>query len=150
MDFYKYGGPGIKYDGGRLPPRIKDIIVHYFFLLGLNPNEHAKHIPEDYEDRDLDNLSFIPPPTDFIMPSWATPKVPGDTQSSDDSEDEEDDERPSDISSTSARIPASPPTPPGYPSPTQPASPTTPPASQPRRPSQTASQRWTKFPNLRT
>ena len=39
LDFKRYGGPGIKYAGnGKLPPMIKDILVHYFNLLGLNPN----------------------------------------------------------------------------------------------------------------
>ena len=62
MDFYKYGGPGSKYDGnGKLPPMIKDVLVHYFYLLGLNPNEHARKIPDDYKDRCLDDLTFIPP-----------------------------------------------------------------------------------------
>ena len=51
---------------------IKDIILHYFYLLGINPND-AQNIPEDYEDRPVDNLSFIPPPPDFVIPAWATP-----------------------------------------------------------------------------
>ena len=62
LDFYKYGGPGTSYSGGRLPPRIKDIIVHYFYLLGINPNYHARTVPEGYEERDLDNLAFFLPP----------------------------------------------------------------------------------------
>ena len=49
LDFWKYGGPGTSYSGGRLPPRIKDLIVHYFYLLGINPNYHARTIPEDIE-----------------------------------------------------------------------------------------------------
>ena len=73
LDFYKYGGPGTSYSGGRLPPRIKDIIVHYFYLLGINPNYHARNIPDGYEERDLDNLPFIPPPLDFTIPGWADP-----------------------------------------------------------------------------
>ena len=76
--FWKYGGPGTSYSGGRLPPRIKDLIVHYFYLLGLNPNHHARNVPEDYEERDLDKLSFIPPPPDFVIPVWADPKDPDD------------------------------------------------------------------------
>ena len=74
----KYGGPGTSYSGGRLPPRIKDLIVHYFYLLGLNPNHHACNVPEDYEERDLDKLAFIPPPPDFVIPVWADPKDPDD------------------------------------------------------------------------
>ena len=59
MDFYKYGGPGKKYEGnGRLPPMIKDVIVHYFYLLGLNPNKHARDIPDDYQDRWLDDFEL--------------------------------------------------------------------------------------------
>ena len=74
MDFYKYGGPGKKYDGrGKLPPMVRDMIIHYFYLLGLNPNDHAK----DYEDRGLDDLPFIPPPPHFVVPDWATPYQPG-------------------------------------------------------------------------
>ena len=56
LDFKKYGGHGTSFSGGRLPPRIKDLIVHYFYLLGINPNYHARTIPEDYEEMDLDNL----------------------------------------------------------------------------------------------
>ena len=84
MDFYKYGGPGKKYEGnGRLPPMIKDVIVHYFYLLGLNPNEHARDIPDDYQDRWLDDLPFIPPPAHFSLPDWATPAQPGDDDDDD-------------------------------------------------------------------
>ena len=81
LDFALYGGPGTGYSGGRLPPRIKDLIVHYFYLLGLNPNEHARTIPENYEERDLEKLSFIPPPPDFVVPRWATPKDPNEEDS---------------------------------------------------------------------
>lgn len=74
LDFYKYGGPGIKYGGqGKLPPMLKDIITHYFFLLGENPNLLAEEIPSNYEERCLDDLTFIPPPDDFVFPDWATP-----------------------------------------------------------------------------
>ena len=76
LDFYKYGGPGTSYSGGRLPPRIKDIIVHYFYLLGINPNYHARTVPEGYEERDLDNLAFILPPPDFANTAWTDPKDP--------------------------------------------------------------------------
>ena len=78
MDFYKYGGPGIKYEGqNKLPPMIKDVLVHYFYLLGLNPND-GEEVPDDYQDRDLDHLTFIPPPADFVIPDWATPHNPDD------------------------------------------------------------------------
>ena len=71
MDFYSYGGPGIKYSGiGKLPPMIKDIIVHYFHLLGMNPNEGID-IPDGYQPKNLDNLSCIPPPDDFVYPGWS-------------------------------------------------------------------------------
>ena len=48
------------------------IILHYFHLLEVNPND-ALNILEDYEDRPVDNLSFIPPPPDFVIPAWANP-----------------------------------------------------------------------------
>ena len=77
LDFFNYGGPGIKYGGqGKLPPMLKDIITHYFYLLGENPNEFAKEIPDDFEPRQLDDLSFIPPPPGFVIPDWATPFQP--------------------------------------------------------------------------
>ena len=41
---------------------LKDIITHYFFLLGENPNLLAEEIPSNYEERCLDDLTFIPPP----------------------------------------------------------------------------------------
>ena len=47
LDFKKYGGPSTSFRGGRLPPRMKDLIVHYYYLLGLNPNYHARTIPEE-------------------------------------------------------------------------------------------------------
>ena len=79
LDFSLYGGPGIKYAGqGKLPPMIKDLVVHYFYLLGLNPNDGLE-IPEDYEDRNLEELAFIPPPPEFTIPSWATPFEPEDS-----------------------------------------------------------------------
>ena len=66
MDFYKYGGPGIKYEGqNKLPSMIKDVLVHYFYLLGLNNN--GEDIPDDYQDMDLDHFTFIPP-ADFVIP----------------------------------------------------------------------------------
>ena len=75
LEFHKYGGPGTSYEGtGKLPPRIKDLICHYFYLLGVNPNEHAEKIPDDYEPRDLEKLPFIPPPADFVAPDWAGPE----------------------------------------------------------------------------
>ena len=78
MDFYKYGGPGIKYEGqNKLPPMIKDVLVHYFYLLGLNPND-GEEVPDDYQDRDLDHFTFIPPPAEFVIPDWATPHNPDD------------------------------------------------------------------------
>ena len=67
LDFCKYGGPGTSYSGGRLTPRNNDLIVHYFYLLGIIPYYHARTIPEDYEERDLDNLAFIPP----LHGSWS-------------------------------------------------------------------------------
>ena len=77
MDFYKYGGPGIKYEGqNKLPSMIKDVLVHYFYLLGLNPND-GEEIPDDYQDMDLDHFTFIPP-ADFVIPDWATPHNPDD------------------------------------------------------------------------
>ena len=73
LDFKKYEGPGIKYAGqGKLPPMVKDVIVHYFYLLGLNPND-GEMIPEDYVDRNLEDFHFIPPPSSFVIPDWATP-----------------------------------------------------------------------------
>ena len=73
LDFKKYGGPGIKHAGqGILPPMVKDVIVHYFYLLGLNPND-GEMIPEDYVDRNLEDFPFIPPPSSFVIPDWATP-----------------------------------------------------------------------------
>ena len=79
LDFYKYGGPGKKYEGnGKLPAMIKDVLIHYMYLLGVNPNEHAVDIPSNYENRWLDDLGFIPPPAHFILPDWATPCQPGD------------------------------------------------------------------------
>ena len=84
LEFSKYGGPGRSYEGkGKLPPRLKDIIVHYFWLLGLNPNEYCKEVPEDYVPRDLDNLDFLPPPESFEMPAWATPPEYEDEESED-------------------------------------------------------------------
>ena len=52
---------------------LKDIITHYFFLLGEKPNLLAEEIPSNYEERCLDDLTFIPPPDDFVFPDWATP-----------------------------------------------------------------------------
>ena len=57
---------------------IKDVLIHYMYLLGVNPNEHAVDIPSNYENRWLDDLGFIPPPAHFILPDWATPCQPGD------------------------------------------------------------------------
>ena len=56
---------------------VRDMIIHYFYLLGLNPNDHAK----DYEDRGLDDLPFIPPPPHFVVADWATPYQPGEDDS---------------------------------------------------------------------
>ena len=55
---------------------IKDVLVHYFYLLGLNPND-GEEIPDDYQDMDLDHFTFIPP-ADFVIPDWATPHNPDD------------------------------------------------------------------------
>ena len=44
LDFKKYGGPGTSYSGGRLPPRIEDLIVHYFYLLGINYKKLDVHL----------------------------------------------------------------------------------------------------------
>ena len=65
---------------------IKDVLVHYYYLLGLNPNEYATHIPSDFEVRWLDDLPFIPPPADFVIPAWATPHQPGDSSMEDTSQ----------------------------------------------------------------
>ena len=120
LDFYLYGGPGTAYGGsGKLPPRVRDIIVHYFYLLGLNPNIHAKKVPADYKERDLE-FSFIPPPPDFQLPVWADPKVPGDSED----EDEEGSSYFSARPCTSLRQ-LGPPTP-GHASPPPPATPPSP------------------------
>ena len=64
LDFSLYGGAGIKYAGqGKLPPMIKDLVVHYFYLLGLNPNDGLE-IPEDYEDRNLEGTRIF---SDLLM-----------------------------------------------------------------------------------
>ena len=54
------------------------MLVHYLYILGVNPNEHSIEIPSNYEDRWLDNLDFIPPTAHFILTDWATPCQPGD------------------------------------------------------------------------
>ena len=70
LHFKKYGGPSpsISYNWGRLPPRIKDLIVHYLCLFRMIPNYHTHTIPEDYEERDLYNLVFMPSPPWFVVP----------------------------------------------------------------------------------
>ena len=47
--------------------------MHYFYLLGLNPDD-GEEVPDDY----LDHFTFIPPPADLVIPDWATPHNPGD------------------------------------------------------------------------
>ena len=84
LEFSKYGGPGEGYEGkGKLPPRRKDIIIYYLWLLGLDPNEYCKEVPEDYVPKNLDSLSFIPRPESFKMPAWATPPESSDEESED-------------------------------------------------------------------
>ena len=74
LDFKSYGGPGGGYKGpGKLPPKLKDLIIWYFWLLGADPN-HGIEIPEGYVEKNFDNLRHVfPPPCDFILPNWATP-----------------------------------------------------------------------------
>ena len=72
MEFHKYGGPGTSYEGsGKLTPRVRDVICHYFYLLGLDANDHCSSKPEDYKERDPANFSFLPPPEGFVFPSWS-------------------------------------------------------------------------------
>ena len=73
LEYHSYGGPGTSYQGGKLPPRVKDIICHYFYLLGVNPNTHAQDVPPEYQPHDLHLLGHVLPPPDFTMPAWAVP-----------------------------------------------------------------------------
>ena len=72
LEFFKYGGPATSYEGtGKLTPRIRDIICHYFYLLGLDVNDHCRNKPDDYKERDPATFPFLPPAEGFVFPSWS-------------------------------------------------------------------------------
>ena len=72
LEFSKFGGPGTSYEGsGKLTPRVRDLICHYFYLLGLDANDFCKSKPADYKERDISKLTFLPPPAEFNVPRWS-------------------------------------------------------------------------------
>ena len=56
---------------GKLTPRVRDLICHYFYLLGLDANDFCKSKPADYKERDISKLTFLPPPAEFNVPLWS-------------------------------------------------------------------------------